>query len=121
MNTPKDASDTQINKLIDSELAQLNALNFAFNKIAAAFNNVDRALTHDTPDTAPQWDGVHDGPDPFTPAEAVGALDLHAAKAARAGNYPLAEDLAEVVRVIERLEEKLDAANDRLEQMGARP
>jgi len=59
-------------------------------------------------DTAPNLDGVADGPDPWTPAEAAASLDFHAARAVKSGNYGLAEDLAEVVRVIERLEQRID-------------
>lgn len=72
-------------------------------------------------DTAPDWDGTPDGADPFTNAEAAAALDLHAAKAARQGNYEMAADLHECVRVIERLETQIDALNDRLERLGAKP
>ena len=77
MRTPSEASDTQINRLLD----------------------------HDTPDTAPNWDGVADGPDLMSVDEAIAVIDLHAARAIKRGDYGCAEDLMEVGKVLERIAE----------------
>ena len=77
MNTPNDASDTQINRLLD----------------------------HDTPDTAPNWDGTADGSDPLEIDEAIAIVKLQAAYAAKVGNYGTAEDLLEVGKLLERIAE----------------
>jgi hypothetical protein len=116
MNTPEDASDDAINHLFDVmlrhrelpsgptiEQANKPEVNDPQTSTKPPPWSVS-APTIEQANDSHDWDGTPDTDYEVTPAEAVAILDLHAAAAAKAGNYGLAADLAAIVRLIERMD-----------------
>ena len=116
MNTPNDASDAQINALIEAE-AQIKTLRWANERLKDVFAAARASLTHDTPDTAPTWDGTPDAPkwsDQYTLAEIVADIDYRGAMAAKAGRYDDAHLMAAASECIQQLDEQAQEKDDAL-------
>lgn len=102
---PQAATDDLPQQIFDLGAAMLRALTpeTAFTRPADKPYSIDSdallaAEAHD-------WDGVPDGPDMLSLDEAIAALDLHAARAAKNGNYGLHADLTAVRELLDKLAE----------------